>query len=429
MPMNSKLACIAGAAICALGTEAGALTLTAGSAWPSPTIAVCWDGPRKAHKQERRMVRKAIAATWERESAVRFTGWRACHDDSAGIRIAFENSHPRTNGRGTGIDGLSKGVILPPLWSVAALSINLKATVHEFGHALGFGHEHARSDAPEPKRCGAFDGTGKRHIEPDVAITPFDVDSIMVACVSMATVRFSRGTPSLSALDIFGLIRTYGSNPKNVLDRDETGDRFGAALLVRDMDGDGVADLMVGAPGEDGGSGAVYLYRGDRKRGFRPLARYTPADFGIGDADGYRFGSAMTWRTATGAAPARLIVHANHPTDGAGFQLAVAAGSAPDVAGRSDMPVPPPRPRTAALMPDLATPPMFGFPDLSGRGGRDLRVQWHDLDGDGIDDAVIGAPHADGAAERSGAVVILRGQTDTGSSAKAAAWYWFGQAY
>jgi len=37
----------------------------------------------------------------------------------------------------------------------------------------------------------------------------------------------------------------------------ETGDRFGAALLVRDLNGDGLADALVGVPGENAGSGQV----------------------------------------------------------------------------------------------------------------------------------------------------------------------------
>jgi len=42
------------------------------------------------------------------------------------------------------------------------------------------------------------------------------------------------------------------------------GDRFGAALAAGDFDGDGDAELMVGAPGYKSGAGAVFRYNGHR---------------------------------------------------------------------------------------------------------------------------------------------------------------------
>ncbi|MFT3922571.1 MAG: FG-GAP repeat protein [Myxococcales bacterium] len=47
-----------------------------------------------------------------------------------------------------------------------------------------------------------------------------------------------------------------------ILDTSEPGDRFGAALAAGDFNGDGFADLAVGAPGEDGASGKVFVYLG-----------------------------------------------------------------------------------------------------------------------------------------------------------------------
>ena len=161
---------------------AQALTITHGSAWREMKIPVCWQEPRTEHRQERALVRKVIKTTWERESAVRFTGWVTCRKGMPGVWIAFENGYPRTRGRGAELDGRRTGVVLPALWNLAALSINIKAPVHEFGHVLGFGHEYARRDMPADLagQCGGHDRYGERYVEDDGALTPFDPDSIMV---------------------------------------------------------------------------------------------------------------------------------------------------------------------------------------------------------------------------------------------------------
>ncbi len=69
--------------------------------------------------------------------------------------------------------------------------------VHEFGHAVGLRHEHARTDAP--LRCDtgevAYEGGGIKYYSDD-----FDAESVMGYCNNAA---------ELSADDIDGLNRLY----------------------------------------------------------------------------------------------------------------------------------------------------------------------------------------------------------------------------
>ncbi|SFO47105.1 integrin alpha [Actinomadura madurae] len=50
-------------------------------------------------------------------------------------------------------------------------------------------------------------------------------------------------------------------------DRPEAGDRFGASVAVADIDRDGADDLVVGAPGENDGAGAVHVVFGPGRDG------------------------------------------------------------------------------------------------------------------------------------------------------------------
>ncbi|MFL6056362.1 MAG: FG-GAP and VCBS repeat-containing protein [Actinoallomurus sp.] len=63
--------------------------------------------------------------------------------------------------------------------------------------------------------------------------------------------------------------RTYGQGSSGIPGKGEKGDEFGAAVTARDVDGDGRAEVVVGAPGEDIGrhrdAGAVTVLRGNAR--------------------------------------------------------------------------------------------------------------------------------------------------------------------
>lgn len=96
--------------------------------------------------------------------------------------------------------------------------------------------------------------------------------------------------------DMTALTKTLSAS-NNLLTSNLAGDEFGAALVAGDFDGDGLDDLVVGAPGKTSGQGAAFFYRGSTLAGTSSSAllsssRLTQANTGT-VLGGARFGSSF----------------------------------------------------------------------------------------------------------------------------------------
>ncbi len=238
---------------------------------------------------------------------------------------------------------------------------------------------------------------------------------------------------------------------------------FAASLLLEDYDGDGLAEVIIGATGDDtgaGNAGAVYLLGGGGLSGSieapDDLDLLIAGPSSVGDAragtamaaadvngDGYRdlvIGApyADTAATQAGAVyvlygalsaltgtdeldSADAVLHGASLTDWAGYrvaaadldgdgaaELAVGAPNADDAANNAGI---------AYLMAggalsgtyDLDTDSVVAFTGGAANDKAGSAVALGDLDGDGLGDLILGAPYSDDGASNGGAVYAFYG--------------------
>lgn len=163
----------------------------------SKIMFVCWENPSASSREAMSWVRDAVEQSWGVHSSLKFEGWtKTCTPASAGIRIKIGDEtsrdrgdyEPHTKGLGQALDGVKDGMVLnftyrkwdPECPKAPGLDLKFciqSVAVHEFGHALGFAHEHNRHD--RPGECmEAPQGTDGNVRD----FTPFDPNSVMNYC-------------------------------------------------------------------------------------------------------------------------------------------------------------------------------------------------------------------------------------------------------
>ncbi len=198
-------------------------------AWSTKYLRYCFDaraGNSIPSAADAALIRRAVENSWTRYSGLTLVDVGVCPANFTGIRVHVQNGAsapanyndpmpPGCGGWGWPC-ATHQNIVLTTTFNhpglvatcdptvVGAAARNrclVGTTTHEFGHALGFAHDHRRPDSACLGFPDSNQGGGK-------ALSSGDDNSVMSGCVAFWPANLG----NLTATDIFGVQRAYGRN-------------------------------------------------------------------------------------------------------------------------------------------------------------------------------------------------------------------------
>jgi hypothetical protein len=216
------------------------VAIESSSRWQKSDLTVCWESEADDMPKWKSEIKKHIVANFDR-TVIHLVGWDSCKaTDSPDIRVFIYDSpaasqkplltlrsrlqsesyiiapgHPRTRARGVELSGMEAGLVLTSEFtdvdpgliqqaqgfnSTGKHNLILGVALHEFGHAIGLGHEDAHPD----RTCETF----AEDIGYDDAVSSYNPDSVMSRCY-YRNVDYNKQTLNFNQGDIDGIAAAY----------------------------------------------------------------------------------------------------------------------------------------------------------------------------------------------------------------------------